>query len=235
MNLLETKNLYHRYRRQVVLNGINLQVPEGCVYGYLGKNGSGKTTTIKLLLGLLPTSQKSIYYWEQDFMNKREILLSRIGNLVELPGYYDNLTGYDNLQCLDFIYSKGKNRIMETLELVGLKNESNKKVKHYSTGMKQRLGIAKAIFHNPDFLILDEPFNGLDPEGIYQMRTLIGQLHNLGKTIFFSSHILNEVEQLCTHIGILHLGKLAYQGELQTLISSTSLESAFLNLIKQPL
>jgi ABC-2 type transport system ATP-binding protein len=116
------------------------------------------------------------------------------------------------------------------LELIGLKKESNKKVKHYSTGMKQRLGIGMAIFHNPDFLVLDEPFNGLDPEGIFDMRNLLLNLKDEGKTIFFSSHILGEIEKLCTHIGILHKGNLLFQGKLEDLPVDSNLETTFLHL-----
>jgi ABC-2 type transport system ATP-binding protein len=233
MNILETKQLCFRYKHQPILNGIDLQIPEGSIYGYLGKNGSGKTTTIKVLLGLQKMPPDTVYYWGKEFNSNRNEILFKIGKLIESPNYYAGLTGYENLKCYDFIFHLGEKRIREVLELVGLGSSGNKKVKYYSTGMKQRLGIAKAIFHEPDFLILDEPFNGLDPEGIYQMRELIKHLKEAGKTIFFSSHILSDVEKICTHLGILDNGKLLFQGETQELTANASLESAFLNLTSQ--
>jgi ABC-2 type transport system ATP-binding protein len=229
-NILETKQLHFSYGSRPVLNGIDLKIQEGSIYGYLGKNGSGKTTTIKLLLGLQTTPSNTVYYKGKELNTNRSEILSNIGKLIELPAYYADLSGYENLKYLDFIFRKGEKRINEVLELTGLKNAGTKKVKHYSTGMKQRLGIAKAIFHQPEFLILDEPFNGLDPEGIYQMRELMIQLKNEGKTIFFSSHILGDVEKICTHLGVLDNGKLLFQGDIKDFTANTSLESAFLNL-----
>jgi ABC-2 type transport system ATP-binding protein len=230
MNILETKQLKFSYGRQPVLNGIDLQIQEGSIYGYLGKNGSGKTTTIKLLLGLQKTPSNTVYYSGKEFNTHRSEILFHTGKLIESPAYYAGSSGYENLKYLDFIFHKGESRIYEVLAMVGLENAGRKKVKHYSSGMKQRLGIAKAIFHQPDVLILDEPFNGLDPEGIYQMRELMKQLKNEGITIFFSSHILGDVEKICTHLGVLDNGKLLYQGDIKDFTADTSLESAFLNL-----
>jgi ABC-2 type transport system ATP-binding protein len=233
MNILETKQLYFSYKRQQILKGIDLNIAEGSIYGYLGKNGSGKTTTIKVLLGLQKTPSNTIYYRGKEFNSNRTNILSNVGKLIESPGYYADLTGYENLKYCDFIFRLGEKRIKEVLALVGLENAGNKKVKHYSTGMKQRLGIAKAIFHQPDLLILDEPFNGLDPEGIYQMRELMKQMKEEGKTIFFSSHILSDIEKIGTHLGILDKGKLVFQGEITELTAKETLESAFLNLTSQ--
>jgi ABC-2 type transport system ATP-binding protein len=233
MNILETKQLSFSYKRQCILNGIDLQVEEGSIYGYLGKNGSGKTTTIKVLLGLQKTPSDAVYYRGREFNSNRSDILSETGKLIESPGYHANLSGYENLRYQDFFFRLGEKRIREVLALVGLENAGNKKVKHYSSGMKQRLGIAKAIFHKPDLLILDEPFNGLDPEGIYQMRELMKQMNAEGKTIFFSSHILGDIEKICTHLGILEKGKLVFQGEMKTLTAKENLESAFLNLTAQ--
>jgi ABC-2 type transport system ATP-binding protein len=230
MNILETKQLYFSYKHQQILNGIDLKIAEGSIYGYLGKNGSGKTTTIKVLLGLQKVPSNTVYYRGKEFNFNRIDILSGIGKLIESPGYYESLTGYENLKYYDFIFRLGEKRIKEVLALVGLENTGNKKVKHYSTGMKQRLGIAKAIFHKPDLLILDEPFNGLDPEGIYQMRELMKQIKKEGKTIFFSSHILSDIEKICTHLGILDKGKLVFQGEITELTAKETLEAAFLNL-----
>jgi ABC-2 type transport system ATP-binding protein len=233
MNILETKQLYFNYKRQQILNGIDLKIAEGSIYGYLGKNGSGKTTTIKVLLGLQKAPSNTIYYYGKEFNSNRIDILPIIGKLIESPGYYANLTGYENIKYYDFIFRLGEKRIKEVLTLVGLENAGNKKVKYYSTGMKQRLGIAKAIFHKPDLLILDEPFNGLDPEGIYQMRELMKQMKEEGKTIFFSSHILGDIEKICTHLGILDKGKLVFQGKITELTAKETLEAAFLNLTAQ--
>jgi ABC-2 type transport system ATP-binding protein len=233
MNILETKQLCFNYKQQQVLSNINLEIPQGSIYGYLGKNGSGKTTTFKVLLGLQKTPSDCVYCFGKEFNSNRTEILSKVGKIVESPCYYANLTGYENLKYYDFVFRKGEKRIKEVLALVGLENTTKKKVKHYSGGMKQRLGIALAIFHDPDFLILDEPFNGLDPEGIYQMRELMKQLNHDGKTFLFSSHILSDVEKICTHLGVLDKGRLLYHGEMTKLINGESLESAFLNITAQ--
>lgn len=220
MNILEIKQLDFKYNNQLILNKLELAVPMGSIYGYLGKNGSGKTTTIKLLLGLLKAQKNTIYFnGDKEFKNNRLAILKKVGSLIESPCYYGELTGFENLAYLDYIYKCGKKRIDNVLELTDLKEAQHKKVKKYSMGMKQRLGIAIAIFHNPDFLILDEPWNGLDPEGIHDIRKLMFKLRDEGKTILLSSHILSEIEKTCTHIGILSKGNLLYQGDLQTLLS----------------
>lgn len=220
MNIIETKTLTFCYKKQPVLDNINLAVPEGSIYGYLGKNGAGKSTTIKLLLGLLEPPLDSIFYSGKEFSGNRELLLSKIGNLIESPSYYNNLTAYENLKYIDILRHCGEKRIKETLNLIGLKDAENKKVKHFSTGMKQRLGIGMAILHNPNLLILDEPLNGLDPEGVHDMRELLLRLNADGNTIFLSSHILSEVEKICTHAGILDKGNLVFQGEIKSLLST---------------
>lgn len=219
--ILETKSLSFSYRHQPILKNIDLQIPQGSIYGYLGKNGAGKTTTIKLLLGLLdPIQDRSIYYDEKEFSSHREISLAKIGSLIESPAYYDHLTGWENLKYLDHIYQCGTKRIEEVLVKTGLWDARTKKVKKYSTGMKQRLGIAMAIFHNPEILILDEPLNGLDPEAVHMIRELLLDLKEEGKTIFLSSHILNEIEKVCTHVGIIEKGNLLYQGSLNELMKN---------------
>lgn len=203
MNILETKQLSFSYKNKSVLEGVDLAIPKGSIYGYLGKNGSGKTTTIKLLLGLLSAKEDSILFENKEFTSNRVDILSRVGSLIESPCYYDNLNGREHLEYLDIIFKQGKKRIQKVLKIVGLSNTQNLRVKKYSTGMKQRLGIAMAMFHNPDLLILDEPLNGLDPAGVHDMREIMLQLKSEGKTILFSSHILGEIEKTCTHIGVL--------------------------------
>lgn len=234
MNLLETNNLSFNYKKQQVLSNICLKIPQGSIYGYLGKNGAGKSTTIKLLLGLEKSEKDTIYFDNKEFCLNREEALSNIGCLIETPSYYGNLSAYENLRYLDILYKCGENKIQYILEIVRLTKDQNKKAKQFSTGMRQRLGIAMAMLHNPKLLILDEPLNGLDPEGVYEMRELLVKLRNEGKTIFFSSHILSEIEKICTHIGILNEGKLLFQGEINSLLSDHTqgynLESIFLNL-----
>jgi len=176
----------------------------------------------------------TIYYeGNKELKFNRNELLHKIGVLIEKPCYYDNLTGLDHLKYLNYFYNKGTERIEYALSKVGLQNAKNKKVKNYSTGMKQRLGIAMAVFHDPEILILDEPLNGLDPEGIYDVRNLIVDMNAEGKTVLLSSHSLSEVEKICTHIGILENGQLIFQDNIQNVRKQTNndLESFFLNII----
>lgn len=222
MNILETKQLSFAYKNKDILKGIDLMIPKGSIYGYLGKNGAGKTTTIKLLLGLLSTKKESIFFDNKEFNANRVDILSHVGSLIESPCYYDDLKGGEHLEYLNIIFKQGKKRIQEVLEIVGLSDAQSIRVKKYSTGMKQRLGIAMAIFHNPDLLILDEPLNGLDPAGVHDIREIMMRLKNEGKTILLSSHILGEIEKTCTHIGILDRGDLLYQGELSKLLSNVA-------------
>lgn len=226
--IIETKDLSFAFKHQQILDHINLKIPQGGIYGYLGKNGAGKTTTIKLLLGLLdPIHGSSIYYGDQEFRKHREYCLSQIGSLIESPAFYDNLSGLENFKYLDLIYRCGDARVKEILSKVGLWDARNKKVKKYSTGMKQRLGIGMAIFHNPEILILDEPLNGLDPEAVHSIRELLLELKAEGKTILLSSHILNEIEKICTHVGIIEKGHLLYQGSLSELTQNIHQEIVF--------
>lgn len=233
MNIIETRNLYFRYHKTVILNNINLEIPQGSIYGYLGRNGAGKSTTLKILLGLLPIPDHTVLYWKnKDINSNSSEILKSVGSLIEAPAYYPHLTAYEHLKYLDLIYRCGEKRIAQTLKIVGL-NAEKKIVKHFSTGMKQRLGIGMAIFHNPEILILDEPMNGLDPQGIHEIRELLLKLKEEGKTILLSSHVLGEIERVCSHIGILEKGELLYQGSLKTLMDNNpdqkDLESIYLN------
>lgn len=222
MNILETKQLSFAYKDKPILNGIDLTIPKGSIYGYLGKNGAGKTTTIKLLLGLLSTNKESIFFNDKEFNSNRVDILSHVGSLIESPCYYDNLCGREHLEYLNIIFKQDKKRIQDVLDIVGLLEAQDVTVKKYSTGMKQRLGIAMAMFHNPDLLILDEPLNGLDPAGVHDIREVMLRLKDEGKTILLSSHILSEIEKTCTYVGILDKGSLLYQGELSELLSDVS-------------
>ena len=208
--VIKTTNLSKIYGEQKSVDQLSITVNQGEIYGFLGRNGAGKTTTIRMLLGLIrPTYGQIEIFGENLFKNQKRIL-RRIGSIVEVPGFYENLTAKENLLInAKIIGVHKKNAIDEALEIVGLQNENKKLVGKYSLGMKQRLGIARALLHYPELLILDEPTNGLDPIGIKEMRRLIKSLaaeRNI--TILISSHILSEIEQLADHMGIIHDGKL---------------------------
>jgi len=224
MESITTKNLSYTIGSKTILNNINLNIPEGSIYGYLGRNGAGKSTTIKLLLGLLESSADNIFIQNKSLQQNRTEILASTGNLIESPCFYTKLTVFENLKYLDIIYDKGNKRIDEVLELVDLHNEKKKKATALSMGMKQRLGIAMAIFHDPKLLILDEPLNGLDPQGIFEMRKLFQHLNEQGKTIFLSSHILSELEKTATHIGIIEGGQMIFQGTKNELLSNVEKE-----------
>ena len=224
MYAIETKDLSFNYKKKPLLESLDLQIPTGSIYGYLGKNGAGKSTTIKLLLGLLPALQNTIYHNGLELNSHKREILSMVGSLVESPAYYGNLTGYENLLYLKNIYGCNSQKIYDVLQKVNLIGDKDKMVKKYSSGMKQRLGIAMALLYDPNTLILDEPLNGLDPEGVYEIRELIIDLKKEGKTILLSSHILSEIQKTCTHVGILHDGRLCYQGTLVELMNNVSVE-----------
>jgi lantibiotic transport system ATP-binding protein len=216
---IETQNLTHRFSQQeVVLRDINLQVQTASIYGFLGPNGAGKTTTLRLALGLLKKQQGSISFFGLPFQENRLPILKKIGSLIESPSLYGHLTAKENLSLLQKVYQCPKERIQEVLNLVGLPNTMGKKASQFSLGMKQRLSIAIALLHNPALLILDEPTNGLDPNGIIEVRELLKKLNQeKGITILISSHLLAEIEKLVTHVGIINKGQLLFQGTLDEL------------------
>ncbi len=220
MNSIEIKELNFSFGSKQILNKVNLNVPKGSIYGYLGRNGAGKSTTIKLLLGLLNSKDDNIFLNDLSIKQDAIKIHSLTGNLIESPCYYTKLTVYENLKYLDVIYKKGEERITEVLELVDLLYAAHSKTSNLSMGMKQRLGIAIAIFHDPEIFILDEPLNGLDAQGIYEMRELFLRLNSQGKTIFLSSHILSELERVATHIGIIEGGKMIFEGKKEELLGN---------------
>lgn len=225
--ILKTTALnYYFNKQQKTLHDINLEVKKGSIYGFLGPNGAGKTTTLRLLLGLLKKQEGSIQLFGKEFSDHRIESLKKIGSLIEQPSLYNHLTVKENLAVYRNIYGASKERMDEVLQLVGLEKTGKKKAKQFSLGMKQRLSIAIALLHNPSLLILDEPTNGLDPNGIIETRELIKKLNREnGVTVIVSSHILAEVERMATHVGIIHKGKLLFQGtlhELQNMKSSQS-------------
>lgn len=216
---LETKNLTHRFSKQeIILDSVNLKIGESSIYGFLGPNGAGKTTTLRLVLGLLKKQQGDIYFFGIPFIQNRLSILKRVGSLIESPSLYAHLTAQENLLLLQKIYKCPRQRIREVLNQVGLAHTGNKKISQFSLGMKQRLSIAIALLHSPSLLILDEPTNGLDPNGIIEIRELLTTLnHQQGITIIISSHLLSEIEKLVTHVGIINKGRMMFQGTLQEL------------------
>jgi ABC-2 type transport system ATP-binding protein len=200
------------------LSNINLCVPRGSIYGFLGPNGSGKTTTLSLLLGLLHNQQGEIEIFGQHLQANREAVLGKIGALIETPSLYGHLTARENLEVYRSTYGATKARVEEVLRIVGLADTGKKLAKQFSLGMKQRLSIALALLPSPELLILDEPSNGLDPAGIIELRALVKQLNQEhGMTIVISSHLLGEIEKMVSHVGILYKGQLLFQGPLAQL------------------
>lgn len=216
--IIQTKNLDFSFGKFKALEKLSIEVEQGAIYGFVGPNGAGKTTTIRTLLGLYPVPEETVFIFGNDIRKERINILRKTGALVEVPSLYDHISARDNLEITRKILDVDKNRVDEVLNIVDLQKTKNKKVKAFSLGMKQRLGIALALLSNPQLLILDEPTNGLDPIGIKEIRELLQNLNReYGTTIFLSSHILNEVEKLVTHIGIINKGKLAFQGTLAEL------------------
>lgn len=220
MHTIEVEDLSHRFTKgEKVLDGINLQVREGSIYGFLGPNGAGKTTSLRLLLGLLKKQSGNITLFGQGFETHRTELLRKIGSLIESPSLYGQLTATENLQVYQKIYQCPKARIPAVLKMVGLAHTGLKKAGQFSLGMKQRLGIAVALLHEPSLLILDEPTNGLDPSGIVEIRELLKNLNlHQGITIMISSHLLSEIEKLVTDVGIINKGKMMFEGSLEELM-----------------
>ena len=208
-NIVEIRNLSKEFRKQEVLRGITMHIPENCVYGLLGPNGAGKSTLLKMITWLLRPTSGGIFF--QGHKWSREDL-SQIGALIETPPIYGNLTAKENLLVRTTALGLPKSRIEEALEIAGLPDTGKKRAGQFSLGMKQRLGIAATLISHPSFLVLDEPTNGLDPFGIQELRELIKSFPERGITVLVSSHILSEVEQTADHIGILAGGRLGYQG-----------------------
>jgi len=216
--IIDTSGLTYNFGNQKVVDSLALQVEEGSLYGFLGPNGAGKTTTIKLLLNLLRVQEGSIRIFGKELKNNRIEILSKIGALIEQPALYLHLTGKENLLNRALLLQTPDKRVNEIIDLVKLTHAANKKSGQYSLGMKQRLGIGLALLSDPQLIILDEPTNGLDPNGIIEMRELLVQLtQDHKKTVFISSHLLAEIERMATHVGIINHGKLLFQGTIQDL------------------
>ncbi len=224
---LRTRGLVKHYGSQVALQGLDLAVPRGVVYGFLGPNGAGKTTLMRLLVGLIRPNAGEIEILGQPYDWRRRSVLHDVGALVESPVFYDYLSGRDNLRALAASGARvPDSRVDEVLALVGLAERGRDKAGRYSLGMKQRLGIAAALLSDPQLLLLDEPANGLDPGGIVAMRETLRHLTRQGKTVFVSSHILPEVQQLADVVGIVDAGRLIREGSLGELLSEGGRVSA---------
>ena len=208
--VIETRNLSKKYSNDTVVNSIDMHVEKGKIYGLLGKNGAGKTTTMCMLLNLISPTNGEIFLFGKNPREYSDEVYSKIGSIIETPGFYENLTAYENLKVISKLRRNyNSSNINLILEMLNLENAKSKKVKDFSLGMKQRLGIAAAIIHRPELLILDEPINGLDPFGIKEIRTLLKRLsHEFGITILISSHILSEIENIADVIGFMDGGVL---------------------------
>lgn len=227
---IKTEGLTKRFGKKTVVDSLDLEVPSGSIFGFLGPNGAGKTTTIRMLLGLVYPTSGQITLLGKKMPAEQSQVLPLLGALIEGPSYYPFLSGYDNLARLDSMGpSSGEDkkqraaRINAVLSQVGLLDVASKKVRAYSLGMRQRLGLATALLKPSQLLILDEPTNGLDPQGTIEVRSLIRNIAAKGTTVVLSSHLLFEIEQICSHAAVLKEGKLVAQGEIE-LLTNTALQ-----------
>jgi ABC-type multidrug transport system ATPase subunit len=228
--IIEVKNLSKRFGDLWAVKDLNLNVFKGDVFGFLGPNGAGKSTTIRMLLSLITPTEGKINIFGKDLRTKRKDILKSIGAIVEKPDFYGYLSAYKNLEILGklSLTDVSPKRIMEVLEFVGLEKRYKSKVKTFSHGMKQRLGLAQALIHNPDLIILDEPTTGLDPQGMKEVRDLILFLSNQNKkTIFISSHILYEIELIANRMVIIDKGSAKVEGNVHELLNADNLKVTF--------
>lgn len=221
---LQTEGLTKRFRGRTAVDGLTLRVERGDIYGFLGPNGAGKSTTLRMLLGLVRPTSGVIKFPAHNSDQEYPCPRSRIGAIVETPAFYENFSGRRNLQLLASLSGGVKlKRVEEVLEVVDLRDRAGDPVRVYSYGMRQRLGIAQALLPTPELIVLDEPTNGLDPQGIQETRHLIRRLRDeFALTVLLSSHLLTEVEQLCNRVGIIHEGRLLYEGGPEALVAPTS-------------
>jgi ABC-type multidrug transport system ATPase subunit len=217
MPILSVENLSKSYGRIQALKNVSFSVPEGAVYGILGPNGSGKTTLLGTIMDILKPTSGRYKLFDQD---PSEIHRRKIGTLLETPNFYHYLSGFKNLEIAAAIKQHGKEDIPKVLEMVDLTRRKDSKFSTYSLGMKQRLAIASCLLGNPEVLVFDEPTNGLDPVGIAEIRNLMKDLYHEGKTIIMASHLLDEVEKVCTHVAILRKGELIASGNVNEILSN---------------
>ncbi len=217
--VLRLNHLTKQYGHRLAVNDLNLTIQRGDIFGFLGPNGAGKTTTIRMVFGLITPTSGSVEVLGQDIAQHRAEVLPRVGALIETPALYLYMSGLDNLKAVAAtLGGVPKGRYEQVLQLVGLKGREKDRVRTYSLGMKQRLGLAIALLQDPELLVLDEPANGLDPAGIVEMRDLMHRLSQEGKTVLISSHLLTEVQQICSRVAIINLGKLVTETSVDNLI-----------------
>lgn len=226
-SVIEISGLRKEYRqrhgkRVNAVDGLDLSVPEGGVFGFLGPNGSGKTTTIRCMLGLVSATSGTTAVLGRPTPSDLSDVMPRVGSIVETPAMFPTMTARENLQLLGAVDGIGKKRVAESLEKVGLGDRADHKVRTYSLGMRQRLGLAAALLKDPALLVLDEPANGLDPAGMREIRELLRQMGNEGRTVFVSSHLLTEVEQICDRVAIIDRGKLMLSGRVDEVLAEAS-------------
>jgi ABC-2 type transport system ATP-binding protein len=223
--IIQTQSLSFEFsKNRKVLDDISISVPKGSIYGFLGANGAGKSTTMRLLTGIIPEQGNSIQLFGKPLHEQLPKVFTKIGSLVESPALYLHLSGINNLKYIAKLRGISDEKIPEILEIVNLTKDGNRKAKQYSLGMKQRLAIAMALLSEPELLLLDEPVNGLDPNGIVEMRKLLVKLNQeKGVTIFVSSHLLSEIEKMCTHVAIINHGKLQFEGTMKALSEKTGI------------
>lgn len=215
---IQTQNLsFGFHRKETLFQDLRLEIPAGSCFGLLGPNGAGKSTLMKLLLGLLRPARGEVWLLGTHLSPRKRRVYRQVGALIEEPKLYPNLTGRENLQVYATYRSLPPGRVEEVLHTTDMHRRAGRRVSTYSTGMKQRLGIALALLPDPELLVLDEPTNGLDPQGIAEIRSLILELHR-NRTLLLSSHLLSEVEQTCTHLGVIHEGRLLFQGPMDELV-----------------
>ena len=221
--ILETKNLTKSFGLRKAVDGLNLEIPDGSVYGFLGPNGSGKSTTIRMMTALISPDVGEVFIQGKSVQKLENKALSSVGALIERADFHKHLSGETNLEMLARMDGTDMSRVQTVLDRTGLGNRGKDKVKTYSQGMKQRLGIAQALLSNPRLLILDEPTNGLDPQGMKEVRDLVRELSSEGITLFISSHLLDEIQKICSHVAMISQGKLKTAGPIEDLLKDSDL------------
>ena len=221
--ILETINLSKSFGLRKAVDSLNLGIPDGSVYGFLGPNGSGKSTTIRMMTALISPDDGEVLIQGNSVQKLGNKTLSEVGALIEKADFHKHLSGETNLKMLARMVGTEMSRVQTVLDRTGLGTRGKDKVKTYSQGMKQRLGIAQALLSNPKLLILDEPTNGLDPQGKKEVRDLVRELSTEGITIFISSHLLDEVQKICSHVAMISLGKLITSGKMEDLLRDSDL------------